>query len=118
MQHASNMTLENTWTDFVPFPSPLKRGYLYAPYGAGVYELKNIKTNELIYVGESDHTACRMSSLIPGPLGTGGRNNLKLRKYIFEHIEDVHYRTLACENKPIANQIQVEMISHNKYLYN
>jgi len=106
------------WTEFSQFPSPLKQEYLFAPFGAGVYELKNVKTNELVYVGEGANTAYRMSSLLPEPYGAGTRNNSRLRNYIFENINDVHYRTLACADKATAKQIQDKMIATNKYLFN
>lgn len=112
------MRNNNNWTAFSPFPSPLKHEYLNAPIGAGVYELKNIKTQELVYVGEGANTAYRMSSLLPEPYGAGTRNNSKLRDYIFENINDVHYRTIACTDKANAKQIQDEMIAINKYLFN
>lgn len=112
------MNDNNNWSEFSPFPSPLKQEYLLAPFGAGVYELKNVKTKELIYVGEGANTAYRMSSLLPEPHGAGTRNNSSLRKYIFENINDVHYRTLSCIDKATAKQIQDKMIVKNKYLFN
>lgn len=112
------MNDKNNWTEFSPFPSPLRKEYLHAPFGAGVYELKNLKTNELVYVGEGANTAYRMSSLLPEPQGAGTRNNSRLRNYIFENINDLHYRTLACIDKATAKQIQDKMILTNKYLFN
>lgn len=112
------MNYKNNWTEFSPFPSPLQQSYLYAPFGAGVYELKNVKTKELVYVGEGGHVAYRMSSLLPEPYGEGTRNNSNLRKYIFENLHDVHYRTLSCTDKVTAKQIQDNMINHNKYIFN
>lgn len=112
------MNDKNNWTEFSPFPSPLMQGYLLAPFGAGVYELKNIKTKELVYVGEGGHVAYRMSSLLPEPFGKGTRNNLRLRNYIVESLHNIHYRTLACTDKAAAKQIQDKMITNNKYLFN
>lgn len=106
------------WTEFSPFPSPLQQAYLHAPFGAGVYELKNVKTKELVYVGEGANAAYRMSSLLPEPHGAGTRNNSRLRNYIFENLSDVHYRTMACTDKVTAKQIQDDMINHNKYIFN
>jgi hypothetical protein len=112
------MNDKNSWTEFSLFPSPLEQDYLHAPFGAGVYELKNLKTNELVYVGEGGHVAYRMSSLLPEPFGKGTRNNSRLRNYILENLQDVYYRTLACSDKATANQIQDNMIANNKYLFN
>ncbi len=107
-----------TWTPFTLFPSPHECGYLHAPICAGVYELKNIKTNELVYVGEGASVAYRMSSLLPEDHGAGTRNNSKLRQYIFENVSVIHYRTLACSDKATAKKIQDLMINNNDYLYN
>jgi hypothetical protein len=112
------MNDKNNWTEFSPFPSPLHQGYLHAPFGAGVYELKNVKTNKLVYVGEGGHVAYRMSSLLPEPNGKGTRNNSKVRQYISENLSDIHYRTLACIDKATAKQIQDDMIEPDKYLFN
>jgi len=106
------------WTDFTPFPDPRKGDYLSAPFGPGVYELRNMNTGELIYVGEGKNTASRMSSLLPAPFGDGTRNNAPLRVYIFTNLMAIEYRTLACSSKKIAKQIQDEMIAKNKYLFN
>jgi hypothetical protein len=107
-----------SWTDFKPFPSPLKQEYLLAPFGAGVYELKNVKTKDLVYVGEGSNIAYRMSSLLPEPFGAGTRNNQRLRNYILENLPHIHYRTLACNDKKEAKQIQDNMITNNNYLFN
>jgi hypothetical protein len=112
------MNDKTKWTKFSPFPSPVKNGYLYAPFGEGVYELKNVKTKELVYVGEGKNTAWRMSSLLPHPQGASGRNNLPLTNYIFKNLQNIHYRTLACINKATAKQIQDQMIANNKYFFN
>ncbi len=107
-----------TWSEFLTFPSPLKQEYLHAPFGAGVYELKNLHTQQLIYVGEGGHAAWRMTSLLPEPFGKGTRNNAKLRQYVLDNLPNMIYRTLACMDKATAKKIQDEMISKNKYLFN
>ncbi len=112
------MNIQNYWTELTAFPSPLTGGYLFAPFGPGVYELRNIKTNELIYVGEGGHVAYRMCSLLPEPYGKGTRDNYKLRQYVLEYIEEIHYRTLVCFDKKTAKKIQNEMIMNKKYLFN
>lgn len=112
------MDKQHYWTNYTPFPSPAKKEYLHAPFGAGVYELKNVLTNELVYVGEAENTSYRMSSLLPAPFGAGTRNNQRLRSYVLENLAFVHYRTLACEDKMTAKKIQDEMITNNIYLFN
>jgi excinuclease UvrABC nuclease subunit len=112
------MNNTSNWTKFSPFPSPLKHEYISAPFGAGVYELKNVQTNELVYVGEGSNVAYRMSSLLPEPYGKGTRNNKNLRKYIFENLEHIQYRTLSCIDKITAKRVQNDMIDNNNYLFN
>lgn len=109
---------KNSWTKYSRFPSPLRNGYLNAPFGPGLYELKNKRLKKLVYVGEGIHVSYRMSSLLPKPYGTGTRNNLELRGYIFENFKDIYYRTLACASKTAAKQIQDEMITQNTYIFN
>lgn len=106
------------WTTFNLFPSPFEGGYLFAPFGAGVYELKNIDTNELVYVGEGANVAYRMSSLMPEPFGAGTRNNFKLRQYILKNVNVIQYRTLTCSDKICAKKIQNEMIANYNYIFN
>jgi hypothetical protein len=108
----------NKWTEFSPFPSPLRLEYLHAPFGPGVYELKNAKNKELVYVGEGGHVAWRMTSLLPAPYGKRTRNNVKLRQYVFDNLNDIHYCALACKNKATAKQIQDDMIDNNNYMFN
>lgn len=64
----------------------------------------NVKTKELIYVGESANTAYLMSSLLPEPMRAGTRNNSRLRNDIFENLIDVHYPTLVCTDKQKAKK--------------
>ena len=54
------------------FRDPGSFGELSAPFGPGVYELRNRKTGELVLFGMSKNVAYRMSSLLPQPDG-GGR---------------------------------------------
>ena len=49
--------------------------YLVAPFGFGVYQLKNSKTNEFTLFGSGNNLAYRMSSLLPKPYGQGTRRN-------------------------------------------
>lgn len=112
------MNNANNWTEFFPFPSPIRMEYLHAPFGPGAYELKNEKTKELFYVGEGGHVAWRMTSLLPAPYGKGTRNNAKPRQYVFNNLGDIHYRTLICKDKATAKQIQDKMIDNHNYLFN
>jgi len=50
----------------------------------------------LVLFGTASHVAERMSSLLPAPFGCGTRNNEAKRKYVFDHLGEIEYRTIAC----------------------
>ena len=83
------------WTEWNRFPDPRKGEYLFAPFGLGVYQLRNSKTNEFILFGSGKNLAYRMSSLLPKPYGQGTRNNEGKRQYVLNNIKDIEYRTVA-----------------------
>jgi hypothetical protein len=84
------------WSSWELFPDPRKRGILIAPFGPGCYELRN--GNQLVLFGRGKNTASRMGSLVPGPLGSGTRNNSAKKGYVLENIGIIEYRTLACSS--------------------
>jgi hypothetical protein len=90
------------WTDWKLFPVPSEGGYLNAPFGPGVYELMNRNTGKKVLFGMGKNTAARMSSLLPAPHGCGRRNNSEKRKYIFNNLKDVLYRTKSCTTREEA----------------
>ena len=65
------------WSRWVPFPDPQSGGFLKAPFGLGVYELRDRETGNLILYGMSKNVSTRMSSLLPNPPGTGTRKHEK-----------------------------------------
>jgi hypothetical protein len=79
------------WSEWRSFPDPRLEGYLVAPLGPGVYELRNRDTGQLVLFGRSKHCASRMSSLLPDSGGT--RKNYKKRNYVLEHLSKIEYRT-------------------------
>jgi hypothetical protein len=83
------------WSEWRPFPDPRKEGILNAPYGCGLYQLKDVKSKEYILFGVGKNCAFRMSSLLPKPYGQGTRNNEMKRQYVFDNIESILYRTLS-----------------------
>lgn len=83
------------WTMWQPFPDPRKGQYLIAPFGNGVYQLRNKKKFEYILFGKGKNLAYRMTSLLPQPLGCGTRNNKIKRDNVLENIEDIEYRTVS-----------------------
>lgn len=83
------------WTDWKAFPDPRKREYLTAPFGAGVYQLRNKQSFEYILFGKGKHLAERMTSLLPKPFGCGTRNNDFKREYVLKNLENIEYRTVS-----------------------
>ena len=96
------------WTEWKKFPDPRKGDYLLAPFGSGVYQLKNTITNELILFGSGKNIAYRMTSLLPEPFGRGTRNNMNKRKYILDNIKNIEYRTIA-----ILDEIEMKVFEKN-----
>ena len=94
------------WSDWLPFPDPRKGQFLNAPFGAGVYQIRNRVTGEMILFGIGGHCAHRMSSLLPKPLGRGTRSNSQKRQYVLDHLVDMEYRCLACQSR--ANAVTIE----------
>ena len=105
------------WTHWLRFPDPEAGGYLSAPFGPGVYELRNRKTGELVLVGKSKNVASRMSSLLPRPHGTGTRNNARKREYVRKHLDCLEYRTKACGSAHEAESVEREKRNTGNYLF-
>ena len=101
--------MRKQWSHWRPFPDPRTYGELSAPFGAGVYELRNRKTDELVLFGRSKNVAHRMSSLLPLPFGVGGRSNEQKKEYVFGNLNDIEYRTKACQSKRVARKEERSM---------
>jgi hypothetical protein len=106
---------ENNWSEWRPFPNPEKKGYLYAPYGCGVYQLRNAKTGEYILFGQSTHVANRMSSLLLSGIGT--RNNEGKRNYVTQNIQDIEYRTIPFDTAEEARSFELFVKYQEKYIF-
>lgn len=101
-----SLTHGGDWSVWRPFPDPRSKGILIAPYGPGCYEVRRISSGEKVLFGMGGHVAARLSSLLPGPLGTGTRNNEGKRRHCLDHIADLEYRTLACLTKNDAKEAE------------
>ena len=98
-------TLEQ-WSDWRPFPDPRRGDYLHAPFGPGVYDVRDRETHEAILFGIGRNLAGRMPSLLPEPLGAGTRNNAGKREFLLQHLDKLEYRTMACQSKERAAAIE------------
>ena len=106
------------WSEWRNFPVPRKGEYLTAPFGFGVYQLRNNITNELILVGRSKNAAFRMSSLLPSPLGQGNRDNDEKFDYVFKHIKDIEYRTVPFTSEKEMKDCERELRQLNIHRFN
>lgn len=112
-------TLYNTgWSEWLQFPNPEKKEYLYAPFGPGVYQLRNRKTGQYVLYGESKNVAFRMSSLLPYPHGAGTRNKSAKRNYVWDNIDYIEYRTIALDSKEMAEDFEDFVEMQERYIYN
>lgn len=105
---------EPVWQEWRPFPNPNSGDYLTAPFGAGVYWLRDIRTGEDIYIGEGCHVAQRMTSLLPAPLGHGTRNNTALRDFVLTNLAHTEYATTACDTKGDALELERHLRQERK----
>ncbi|SRX73375.1 hypothetical protein [Aequorivita antarctica] len=105
------------WSEWYEFPNPADNDILIAPYGKGVYQLKNKATNEFILFGCGNNVAYRMSSLLPKPYGQGTRNNEEKRKYVLNNIENIIYRTIALNDSAEMKRIEQEVKLSQNYIH-
>jgi hypothetical protein len=106
------------WSEWLSFPDPRKKGVLVAPYGAGVYELRNRKTKQYVLRGMGANCAYRMSSILPKPLGQGTRNNSKKREYVLAHLPHVEYRYHVCRSAKEAKLLEAARKKEDPCLFN
>jgi hypothetical protein len=99
------------------FPDPRKGEYLHAPFGPGLYELRNKATGELVLFGSGKNVACRMSSLLPAPLGQGVRKNNEKREYVLQTLRHIEYHTKACKSVEEAKGEENHLKDEDDYLF-
>lgn len=113
-----NIDKKYDWVEWRPFPNPERHDFIYAPFGFGVYQLRNKITGQYILFGEGKNLAYRMSSLLPSPYGQGKRVNKKKREYVWKNIGDIEYRTVVCGDKKEAQRIQKELKRMKNHRFN
>ena len=106
------------WSEWRHFPDPTKKGILVSPFGPGLYQLRNKKTNDLILFGIGGHLSQRMTSLLPKPYGIGTRKNEKKREYVWNNIEDIEYRTISTQTRNESLIIEKVIKGMNIHLFN
>ena len=112
-------TLYNTgWSEWLQFPNPEKKEYLYAPFGPGVYQLRNRKTGQYVLFGTGGNLAYRMSSLLPEPYGEGTRVNLDKSEYVWDNIDDIEYRTIALDSLEMTKSFERFVKKQKCYILN
>lgn len=107
-----------SWSYWEPMPSPENCRKIFGPKGPGVYQLKNLQTNEFILFGESIKCRKRMKSFFPKPFGTGIRNNENKRVYVLENWQNLIYRTIETNTKEEAVKIDRFLKSLNIHKFN
>ena len=106
-----------SWSRWRNFPDPKSGGYLFAPFGPGVYELRNRNTKELVLFGSGKNVAYRMSSLLPHPYGCGTRNNTSKREYVDKNLDDIDYRTKAFLDQEEAKREERSLRINKVYMF-
>ncbi|WP_338663162.1 hypothetical protein VQH23_23870 [Pararoseomonas sp. SCSIO 73927] len=105
-----------SWTDWRRFPDPRCGELLTAPFGPGVYDLRRRDTLQPVLFGIGSNVCARMASLLPEPLGCKGRNNSSKRAFVLEHLGVIEYRTMACETRAQAGEVE-RALPRQDYLF-
>lgn len=110
--------IDAEWSHWSDFPDPRKKDLVSAPLGPGCYELRRRDNGQLVLYGVGGHVAQRLTSLLPTPYGCGTRNNNGKREYVFLHLENIEYRTLACLTYEEAKVSEKKLrVNKDKYLF-
>ena len=106
------------WSQWLPFPDPKDQGILMAPFGPGLYQLRNTETGEYVLFGKGKNLAYRMTSLLPLPFGQGTRNNNHKREYVLKNLINIKYRTVPLENTLKIKTFELELKNSQQYIFN
>ncbi len=114
----SDILKHKKWTAWNSFPDPKKQEYLFAPFGFGVHQLFNNKTNEYILFGRGKNLAYRITTLFPRPVGQGTRNNNKKKNYVLKHLKYIQYRTIPLHNEQECRDFERRLKELNNHIFN
>jgi len=120
MSSAQKQTLynSNNWSQWLPFPDPSNKGVICAPFGPGVYQLRNKKTNEFVLFGMGENVAERMTSLLPDQVNSAKRKNIGKKDYVRDYLPDIEYRTMALANAADATAFETFIKEQENYIFN
>lgn len=116
----SDILKHKNWTKWKSFPDPRKQEYLFAPFGLGVYQLRNLKDKEFQFTlfGKGNHLSERMTTLLPKGLGRGTRNNSNKRNYVSDNIASMEYRTIPFDSRENMKQFEDKLKALNIHRFN
>jgi len=101
----------------IPLPHDFKRS-IAGPEEAGVYQVRDRRTGELILFGISGTVKKRLKSLMPAPYGSGTRKNGGKRAYVLAHYADLDYRTLATPTRADAADVERQLKDDRNHRFN
>jgi len=86
------------------------------PIGSGVYWLRNLTTDEEVFIGASDHVAQYMPTMLHSPSSRANRHE-PLKEYLAKNISAIDYRTAPCATKRQALELEVRLRAENTCLF-
>lgn len=108
---------QNGWSEWSKFPDISQKDYIYAPFGPGVYQLRNARTGELVLFGEGKNVAQRMTTLIEGQVCSSTRKSQPKKDYVGKNLEDIEYRTIGFATENEAKEFEEYVKSKETYIF-
>ena len=105
------------WDKWRPFPTLANGGFGTVPIGSGVYWLRNLTTDEEVFIGASDHVAQFMPTMLMRSPGGRGTRHEPLKEYVTKNIANIDYRTAPCATKKQALALEVRLRAENTCLF-
>ena len=109
--------MNDIWSPWEAFPDPEEKGWLTAPFGPGIFQLRHKSNGQLLTYGSAKHCAHRMTSLLPPPLGLGTHKNENLLNYIADHLEDIEYQCIACTDEKQMKKAEAFVKEAGQFLF-